>query len=177
MYTRQQHTTGKNPSTHPQPCTAAIQQQYSTTAVHQYVVQRSNPGRDPPTHHDIVKQYRKGLTAVFKKIVDVYIYPRILVYPWYHSVPKNFICRCSGRDSCMLTSRCMLPSLRSAPYPALCPCEPLRPVGDMQAVSYGARYIPYNPLLPDSRVQPRSIVERPHSGPMCRVDIYTTIPA
>ena len=32
---------------------------------------------------------------------------------------------CSGRDSCMLTSRCMLPWLRSAPYPALCPCEPL----------------------------------------------------
>ena len=25
---------------------------------------------------------------------------------------------CSGRDSCMLTSRCMLPWLRSAPYPA-----------------------------------------------------------
>ena len=46
---------------------------------------------------------------------------------------------CSGRDSCMLTSRCMLPWLRSAPYPALCPCEPLGPVGDMQAVSYGAR--------------------------------------
>ena len=46
---------------------------------------------------------------------------------------------CSGRDSCMLTSRCMLLWLRSAPYPALCPCEPLGPVGDMQAVSYGAR--------------------------------------
>ena len=44
-------------------------------------------------------------------------------------------------DSCMLTSRCMLPWLRSAPYPALCPCEPLGPVGDMQAVSYGARTV------------------------------------
>ena len=28
---------------------------------------------DPLTHHDIVKQYRKGLTAV----VDVYTYPTI----------------------------------------------------------------------------------------------------
>ena len=34
----------------------------------------------------------------------------------------------SGRDSCMLTSRCMLPWPRSAPYPALCPCEILGPV-------------------------------------------------
>ena len=57
---------------------------------------------------------------------------------------------CSGRDSCMLTSRCILPWLRSAPYPALCPCEPLGPVGDMQAVSYGARSRQYSPLLPAS---------------------------
>ena len=69
-------------------------------------------------------------------------------YNRYHSVPKTFICCCSGRDSCMLTSRCMLPSLRSAPYPALCPCEPLGPVGDLQAVSYGARSRQYSPLLP-----------------------------
>ena len=71
----------------------------------------------------------------------------------------------------------MLPWLRSAPYPALCPCEPLRPVGDLQAVSYGARSIQYSPLLPASKLQPRSTVERPHSGPICWVDIYTTIPA
>ena len=50
----------------------------------------------------------------------------------------------------MLTSRCMLPWLRSAPYPALYPCEPLGPVGDMQAVSYGARSRRYSPLLPAS---------------------------
>ena len=31
-------------------------------------------------------------------------------------------------------------------YPALCPCEPLRPVGDMQAVSYGARSRQYDVL-------------------------------
>ena len=72
----------------------------------------------------------------------------------------------------MLTSRCMLPWLRSVPYPALCPCEPLRPVGDVQAVSYGARSRQYSPLLPASTSQPRSIVERPRSGPMCRVHIY-----
>ena len=34
--------------------------------------------------------------------------------------------------------------------PALCPCEPLGPVGDMQAVSYGARSTQYSPLLPAS---------------------------
>ena len=84
---------------------------------------------------------------------------------------------CSGRDSCMLTSRCMPPWLRSAPYPALCPREPLRPVGDMQAVSCGARSRLYSPLLPASSSQLRSIVERPRSGPMCRVDTYTTIKA
>ena len=65
----------------------------------------------------------------------------------------------------MLTSRCMLPWLRSAPYPALCPCKPLRPVGDMQAVSYGARSRQDSSLLPASNSQPRSIVERPRSGP------------
>ena len=77
----------------------------------------------------------------------------------------------------MLTSRCMLPWLRSTPYPALCPFEPLRPVGEMQAVSYGARSRQYSPLLPASSSQPRSIVERPRSGPMSRVHIYTTIEA
>ena len=80
------------------------------------------------THYDIVKQYRKGLTAV----VDICVY---ISHNRHHAVPKMCICCCSGRDSCMLTSRCMLPWLRSTPYPALCPFEPLRPVGDMQAVS------------------------------------------
>ena len=51
--------------------------------------------------------------------------------------------------------------------------EPLHPVGDMQAVSYGARSRQYSPLLPASSSQPRSIVERPRSGPMGRVHIYS----
>ena len=76
-----------------------------------------NVRSDPITHHDIVKQYRKGLTAV----VDRRVY---ISYNQHHAVPKSFVRCCSGRDSCMLTSRCMLPWLRSAPYPALCPCEP-----------------------------------------------------
>ena len=50
--------------------------------------------------------------------------------------------------------------------------KPLRSVGDMQAVSYGARSREYSPLLPVSSSQPRSIVERPCSGPMGRVHIY-----
>ena len=87
------------------------------------------------------------------------------------AVPKSFICCCSGQDSCMLTPRCMLPSLRSAPHPAICPCEPRRPVDDMQAVSCGARSIQYSRLLPASSSQPRSIVGRAGSGPMGRVHI------
>ena len=47
----------------------------------------------------------------------------------------------------------------------------------MQAVSYGARSRQYSPLLPAYSSQPRSIVERPRSGPMRRVHIYTTIQA
>ena len=74
-------------------------------------------------------------------------------YPWYHSVPKSFICCCSGRDSCMLTTRCMLPWPRSAPYPALCPCEHLHPVGDMQACPMA--------LVPDSTV----LCSRPPAPP------------
>ena len=57
----------------------------------------------------------------------------------------------------MLTSRYMLLWLCSAPYPALCPCEPLHPVGDMQAVSYGARSRQYSPLLPGSRPPARKL--------------------
>ena len=125
---------------------------------------------DPLTQHDIVKQYRKRLTAV----VDRCVY---ISYNMYHSVPKSYICCCSGRDSCMLTSQCMLPWLSSAPYPALYPSKPLRPVGDMQAVSYGAHSRQYSPLSLASSSQPRSIVERPRSGPTCRVHIYTTIKA
>ena len=64
-----------------------------------------------------MKQYRKGLTAVADKCVYI-------SYNRYHSVPESFICCCSGQDSCVLTSRCMLSWLRSAPYPALCPCKP-----------------------------------------------------
>ena len=43
----------------------------------------------------------------------------------------------------MLRSRCLPPSPRSAPsskaFPALCPCEPRLPPGEMQPVPYGAR--------------------------------------
>ena len=42
----------------------------------------------------------------------------------------------------------------------------------MQAVSYGTRSRLYSPLLPASSSQPRSIVERPRSGPMGKVYTY-----
>ena len=54
-------------------------------------------------------------------------------------------------------------------YPALCPCEPRRPFGDMQAVSCGTCSRQHNRLLLASSTQPRSIVERAGSGPMGRV--------
>ena len=42
---------------------------------------------------------------------------------------KKFVCCYSGRDSCMLPSRCMLPLLRSAPSSYLPPfCVPVSPV-------------------------------------------------
>ena len=57
------------------------------------------------------------------------------------------------------------------PYPAPCPCKPRRPVGDMQAVSCGARSRQCSRLLPATSSQPRSIVDRAGSGPMGRVHI------
>ena len=67
-----------------------------------------------------MKWYRKGLTTLVDRCVPgIYFHVTTLFR-------KSFICCCSGRDWCMLTSRCMLPWLRSAPYPALCPCEALR---------------------------------------------------
>ena len=36
-------------------------------------------------------------------------------------------------------------------YPTLCPCEPRRPLGDMQAVSCGARSRQYSRLPPPAR--------------------------
>ena len=107
--------------------------------------------------------------------IYLYIYPRILpVVPLCSEkfYLLMFWSRLVHADLAMLTSRRMLPSLRSAPYPDLCPGEPLRPVGDMQAVSYGARSRQYSPPLPASSSQPRSIVERPRSGPMGRVHMY-----
>ena len=53
--------------------------------------------------------------------------------------------------------------------------EPWRPVGDMQAVSCGARSRHYSRLLPASSSQPRSIFERAGSEPMGRVHIYIGI--
>ena len=53
--------------------------------------------------------------------------------------------------------------------------EPWRPVGDMQAVSCGARSRQYSRLLPASSSQPRSIFERAGSEPMGRVHIYIGI--
>ena len=85
---------------HPSPCEAACcvgTDDTSSTEIQLF------------THHDIVKQYRKGLTAV---VVDVYSkYPTIGTTVCSEKFYSLLFC--SGRDSCMLTSRCMLPWLRS----------------------------------------------------------------
>ena len=59
--------------------------------------------------------------------------------------------------------------------PALCPCEPLRPVGDMQAVSYGARSRQYSPLLPGSRPPTRNLdlLSTDHAQGPCAGFIYS----
>ena len=105
---------------------------------------------------------------------EMCIRDRYISYNRYYSVPKSFFCCCSGRHSCMLTSRCMLLWLRSAPYPALCRREPLRPVGDTQAVSYGARSRQYSPLLPGSRPPARNLNLSPsdHAQGPCVGFIY-----
>ena len=69
----------------------------------------------------------------------------------------------------MLASRCMLPWLHSAPYPLYVPLSPC-------ARSAKCKPCPMA-LVPDSTVhcsrpQPRSIVERPRSGPMGKVYTY-----
>ena len=159
MDTRQQHTAGNNRSTHPQRCTTAVQQHYSSTAV--------KPTKRSTHPHDIViQQYRKGFTAVVDRCGFISLNPTHGT-----SLFRIVIFVAILVETRMLTSRCMLPSLRSAPYPALCPCEPRRPVGDMQAASCGARSRQYSRLLPASSSQPRSIVERAGSGPMGRVHI------
>ena len=53
--------------------------------------------------------------------------------------------------------------------PALCPCDHCRPLGDMQAVSCGARSRQYSRLMPASNSRPRPIVKRAGPGPMGRV--------
>ena len=95
-----------------------------------------------PEHHDIVKQYRKGLTAVVDRCV-VYTYPTI----------GTTVCSEKFYSLLLFWSRLVhadlaMHAIRAALFPALCPCEPLGPVGDMQAVSYGARSRQYSPLLP-----------------------------
>ena len=129
----------------------------------------------------MIHQYdSKGVTAVVDRCVRIqHTYGNIplnLTHPWYHSIPKSLICCCSGPRlvHAALAMHAILAALGTIfqAYPALCPCEPRRPLGDMQAVSCGARSRQYSRLLPASSSQPRSIVERAGSGPMGRVRIY-----
>ena len=56
-------------------------------------------------------------------------------------------------------------------YPALCPCEPRRPLGDVQAVSCGARSRQYSRLLPPARNLDVSSREQAQGPWMGRVHI------
>ena len=77
MYTRQQHITGKNRCTHPQPCTAAVQQYYSSTAVRSTALKPTKRSAHPPLHREEVLVQERTYSSS-RYLVDVYIYPRIL---------------------------------------------------------------------------------------------------
>ena len=119
-----------------------------------------------------MEHYSTGVTAVVDRCVYISLNPTHGTTLFRKVL---FAAVLVETHSCMPPSRCMLPSLRSAPYPALCPCKPRRPVGDKQALSCGARSRHYSRLLPASSLQPRSIVERAGSGPMGRIHVYRYI--
>ena len=77
-------------------------------------------------------------------------------YPWFHSGKKTYIW--PGRDSraCCAAMPATLAALGATfqSFPALCPCEPRLPRGEMQAVPCGARS--NTRLLPASTSQPPS---------------------
>ena len=62
-------------------------------------------------------------------------------------------------------------------YPALCPCEPRRPLGDMQAVSCGARSRQYSRQLPRPPARNLDLSSREQAqGPwvgFIYIDIYS----
>ena len=91
----------------------------------------------------MIHQYdSKGVTAVVDRCVRIqHTYGNIplnLTHPWYHSIPKSLICCCSGPRlvHAALAMHAILAALGTIfqAYPALCPCEPRHPLGDMQAV-------------------------------------------
>ena len=119
-----------------------------------------------------MKQYRKGLTAAVERCVLVYICARILPMVPLCSEKLYLLLFWSRLVHADLAMYATLAALGT--YTALCPCEPLRPVGDTQAVSYGARSRQYSPLLPGSRPPARNLNLSPsdHAQGPCVGFIY-----
>ena len=72
-------------------------------------------------------------------------------YPWFHSAPQTKFGLVETRMRAALAIAATLAALFQA-FPALCPCEPFLPRGDMPAVPCGARS--NTRLLPVSTSQP-----------------------
>ena len=99
------------------------QQQYAAAAAPRPKNKNEHVRRDPLTHHDIMKQYRKGLTAVVDRCV--YIYPTILPMVPLCSENISLLLFWSRLVHADLAMHATLAALGTLP-PALCPCEPLR---------------------------------------------------
>ena len=75
-------------------------------------------------------------------------------YPWLHSAPQKIYGLVETRVHAALVMPATLAALGAIfqAFPALCPCEPRLPRGEMQAVPCGARS--NTRLLPASASQP-----------------------
>ena len=79
-------------------------------------------------------------------------------YPWFHSAKKKTFGLVETRVHAALAMPATLAALDAIlqALPALCPCEPRLPRGEMQAVPCGARF--------NTRVLPASTSQSPPSG-------------
>ena len=82
-------------------------------------------------------------------------------------VPKSFICCCSGRASCMLTSRCMLPWLFVAVLVETRACRPRDACYPGCARHLTPLYVPVSPWARSATCKPCPLVLVPDSTVHC----------
>ena len=99
-------------------------------------------------------------------------------YPWFHSAQKCFSGLIETRVHAALAMPATLAALAAIfqAFPALCPCEPRLPRGEMQTVPCGARS--NTRLLPASTSQPPASigsVRKYNSGICLFVQVKTVL--